>query len=120
MWGVKNGILRLHVDDNVVFRGQTAQQSKPFPGGSLVLGQSQDSSGSIIDKQSLKADIMHFNMWEHMFSEAEAMDLHSDCRLKLGNLVPWPEIQIAIHGNVTRTTFVGCPPKGMTYLHLKV
>ena len=116
VWGVKNGILRLHVDDKVVYSGQSTQYSVPFPGGNLILGQSQDISGAIIKNEALKAAIMHFNMWEHVISEEMATGVYSDCNVQIGNLVPWSEMQIAIHGAVTRTAFVRCLPKGMTVL----
>lgn len=107
-WDVKNGILRFYVDINVLLNGQTTQYSEPFPGGRLILGQSQDAFGAINANESLKADIMHFNMWQRMFTEQEIMDIHSECNVNIGTLVPWPEMLLSLHGNVTRIAFVKC------------
>ncbi|KAJ7326511.1 hypothetical protein OS493_027455 [Desmophyllum pertusum] len=108
-WDVKNGVLRFYVDGKVEFNDQSTQHSVPFPGGHLILGQSQNSSGSINESASLNADIKHFNMWQHMFTEQEALKIYSDCNVQIGTLVPWPEMQVALHGAVTRTEFnVSC------------
>ena len=113
-WDVKNGVLRFYVDGKVEFNDQSTQHSVPFPGGHLILGQSQNSSGSINESASLNADIKHFNMWQHMFTEQEALKIYSDCNVQIGTLVPWPEMQVALHGAVTRTEFnVSCLVKGM-------
>jgi len=107
-WDVKNGILRFYVDIKVLLNGQTTRYSEPFPSGRLILGQLQDAFGSINANESLKADIMHFNMWQRMFTEQEIMDIHSECNVNIGTLVPWPEMLLSLHGNVTRTAFVKC------------
>ena len=113
VWEVTTGQFRLHVDDKVEYNGQTFQLSSTFSGGHLILGQSQNSYGSILEGRAMRADIMHFNVWERMFTEAEALELYLDCNVRLGNLVQWPEINIAFRGNVTRTPFVRCLPKGI-------
>lgn len=114
-WDVKNGILRFYVDIKVVLNGQTTQYSEPFPGGHLILGQAQDAFGAINENESLRADIMHFNMWQRMFTEQEVVDIYSDCNVNIGTLVPWPEMQLSLHGNVTRTAFaIRCFVEGMT------
>ena len=55
---------------------------------------------------------MHFNMWEHVFSDEEALQIYSDCKVQLGTLVSWPEIQVRLHGDVKRVNFVRCRPEG--------
>ena len=113
-WDVENGILRFYVDSQVTLDGQTTQYSEPFPGGRLILGQAQDAFGAIYGNESLKADIMHFNMWQRMFTEQERKDMYSECNVNIGTLVPWPEMLLSLHGNVTRTAFVRCFAEGMT------
>lgn len=93
---------------------QTTQYSEPFPGGRLILGQAQDASGAIYGNESLKADVMHFNMWQRTFSEQEIIDIYSECNVNIGTSVPWPEMLFSLHGNVTRTAFVRCFAEGMT------
>ena len=112
-WDVENGILRFYVDIEIVLNGQSNQSSEPFPESHLILGQSQNLFGVVNGSESLKADIMHFNMWEHMFTEQETLDMYSDCNVKIGTLVPWPEMQVALRGNVTRVTFVRCFAEGI-------
>ena len=115
-WNVTNGILRFYVDSQIALNDQITQHSEPFPGGHLVLGQAQDALGAIIGNESLKADIMHFNMWQRVFTDQEIIDMHSDCNVNIGTLVPWPEMLLSLHGNVTRTAFVRCHAEGMTVL----
>ena len=115
VWKVDSGHFRLYVDDKFEYNRQTFLHSSPFSGGNLILGQSQSSFGSILEGTAMKGDIMHFNMWERMLTGAEALDLYSDCSVKLGNLVQWPEINIAFRGNVTRTPLVRCLPKGKQF-----
>ena len=93
---------------------QITQHSEPFPGGQLILGQAQDAFGAINGNESLKADIMHFNMWQRMFTEQEITEIHSDCNVNIGTLVPWPEMLLSLHGNMTRTAFVRCLAEGTT------
>lgn len=113
-WDVKSGILRFYVDSEVALNGQTTQYSEPFPGGRLILGQTQDASGAIYGNESLKADIMHFNMWQRVLTEQEIIDIYSECNVNIGTLVPWPEMLLSLHGNVTRIAFVRCFAEGMT------
>lgn len=113
-WDVKNGILRFYVDSKVALNGQTNQYSELFPGGRLILGQAQDALGAIYGNESLKADVMHFNMWQRMFTEQEIKDIYSECNVNIGTLVPWPEMLLSLHGNVTSTAFVRCYAEGMT------
>ena len=113
-WDVKNGISRFYVDSKVALNGQTTQYSEPFPGGNFILGQAQDASGAIYGNESLKADIMHFNMWQRMFTGQEITDIYSECSVNIGTLVPWPEMLLSLHGNVTRTAFIRCFAEGMT------
>ena len=101
------------MDTNTVFDGQSTQNSDPFPGGRLILGQSQNTSGAINGSKSLKAHIVHFNMWEHMFTEQQTIDIYSECSVQIGTLVPWPEVQVALRGSITRITYVRCLPQGM-------
>ena len=115
-WNVKTGILRFYVDSIVALNGRVTKHSEPFPGGYLILGQAQDVLGAINGNQSLKADIMHFNMWQRMLTGQEIEDIRSDCSVNIGTLVPWPEMLLSLHGNVTRTAFVRCHAEGMTVL----
>ena len=117
-WDVQNGSLRFYVDIKTAFNGQITQHSEPFPGGRLILGQSQNTFAVIDGSGSLKADIMHFNMWEHMFTEQEKIAVYSDCNVQLGTLVPWPEVQVAIRGNITRTIFVRCFVEGIVVFEI--
>ena len=115
-WNVKSGNVCFYVDSKVALDGLVTQHSEPFPGGYLILGQLQDALGAINGNESLKADIMHFNMWQRSFTEQEIIDIRSDCSVNIGTLVPWPEMLLSLHGNVTRTAFVRCHAEGMTVL----
>ena len=96
------------MDLKVVLNSQTTQYSEPFPGGHLILGQAQDAFGAINGNESLRADVKHFNIWQRMFTEEEIIDIHSECNVNIGTLVPWPEMLLSLHGNVTSTAFVRC------------
>lgn len=113
-WDVKNGTLRFYVDSKVALNGETTQHSEPFPGGHLIVGQAQDALGAIYGNESLKADIMHFNMWQRILTEQEIIDIYSECNVNIGTLVQWPEMLLSLHGNVAKIAFVRCFAEGMT------
>lgn len=100
------------MNNRLGFGSSGTPNATPFPGGQLIIGQSQNGSG-----ESLRADIMHFNMWQRFLSEPEIVALHSDCSVKfasLGTLVPWPEIQVRLRGDVKRVEFLRCQVEGKT------
>ena len=111
-WNVISGQWFFRVDNKIGFHSSSSPNPNPFPGGHLILGQSRNRSGDINEGLSLRADVLHFNIWEHVFTEQEALQIYSDCRVLLGTLVPWPEIQVRLHGDVKRTEFVRCQAKG--------
>ena len=111
-WDVTTGLWTFLVDNKGGLSSYGNSSANPFPGGHLILGQSQTISGALNDGKSLRADIMHFNMWEHVFSDEEALQIYSDCKVQLGTLVSWPEIQVRLHGDVKRVNFVRCRPEG--------
>ena len=115
-WDVLTGDWSFLVDNKFEFQSSFTSSAIPFPGGHLILGQSQNS---IQKAKGLMADIMHFNMWEHVFTDAEAQEMYSSCSVQLGNqlgtLVSWPEIQLRLHGDVKSVEFVRCRVNGTPF-----
>lgn len=104
------------MDSKVGFHGDLTSNVTAFPGGQLILGQSRNISGAINSDQSLRADILHFNMWDHVFTAQEVLHVYSNCSVHLGTLVSWPDVQVRVYGNIKRIEIVRCQANGKPYL----
>ena len=112
-WDVISGNWSFLVNNKPGFNVFGPPRATPYPGGHLVLGQSQNSSEAVEKAESLRADIMEFNMWDYKLTDETIHDLYTSCSIQLGSLIAWPEAQIRLHGDVKRVEFVRCKIEGI-------
>lgn len=120
-WDVISGNWSFLVNNKPGFNVFGPPRTTPYPGGHLVVGQSQNSSGAVEKAESLRADIMEFNTWDYKLTDETIHDLYTSCSIRLGSLIAWPEAQIRLHGEVKRVEFVRCKIEGIfIYLFLLI
>ena len=69
-------------------------------GGSLVLGQEQDSVGGGFDaSQSFQGSLAFVNVWSHALPESTIKEMSACCRAGEGNVYSWYDFIYAIKGN---------------------
>ena len=69
-------------------------------GGSLVLGQEQDSTGGNFDQnQSFQGSLTNVNVWSHVLPESTIKELSGCCRAGEGDVYTWYDFIFAIKGN---------------------
>ena len=103
-WGNTQGVTKLYKDGQ--FTGQeTNHATKNYTlkaGGSLVLGQDQDSVGGGFDRnQTLHGRLASVNMWDKVLSESDIAAQYTNCSVPHGSVINWSAFKNLTHGNVT-------------------
>ena len=119
-WERSSGSWKLYKD------GEIKQQGTDFKkgftvreGGSLVLGQDQDSVGGGFEAdESFKGMLSNVNVWDHKLTDAQIKDMSASCLLdewNSGNVYSWRSfLQKAQARLVTESP---CKPLGTGTLH---
>lgn len=115
-WDVLSGNWSFLVNSQPGFNVFGPALATSYPGGHLVLGQSQNGSGAVEKAESLRAVIMEFNMWDYKLTDETIHDLYTSCNIQLGSLIGWPEAQMRLHGDIKRVEFVRCKIEGIFIL----
>ena len=77
-------------------------------GGSLVLGQEQDTGGKFAQFQSFQGSLTNVNVWSHVLPESTIKELSGCCRAGEGNVYKWHDFIYAIKGNPRLVTPPTC------------
>ena len=79
-------------------------------GGSLTLGQEQDTLGGGFDSnQSLQGMLANVNVWSDVLSPSKIKVMSECCLAGEGDVYKWSEFSIAIKGNPRVTVPPTCP-----------
>ena len=71
-------------------------------GGSLVLGQDQDSiGGGFHVEETFHGRLASVNMWDKVLSESDIAAQYTNCSVPYGSVLNWPVFKSLTHGNVT-------------------
>ena len=69
-------------------------------GGSLVLGQEQDSTGGKFqESQSFQGSLTNLNVWSYVLPESTIKEFYGSCRAGEGNVYEWSDLICTIQGN---------------------
>ena len=69
-------------------------------GGSLVLGQEQDSTGGNFQQfQSFQGSLTNVNVWSYVLPESTINEFSGSCSAGEGNVYNWSDFICAIKGN---------------------
>ena len=70
-------------------------------GGSLVLGQEQDSQGGSFDAtQSFIGEMTGVNIWDHVIRNQEIARMSKSCLTGVGNVYQWSDFKAHLKGSV--------------------
>ena len=70
-------------------------------GGTLVLGQEQDSpEGSFQKHESFSGEMTGVNIWDRVISRQEILRLSKACRTGTGNVFQWSDFKAHVRGSV--------------------
>ena len=73
-------------------------------GGTLVLGQEQDSFGGSFDaNQSFLGEMSDVNIWDHVIKDQEIMRMSKSCLTGKGNVFQWRDFKAHVKGSVQIT-----------------
>ena len=98
------GVTKLFKDGQ--FTGQvTHHDTSNFTltaGGSLVLGQDQDSiGGGFHVEETFHGRLASVNMWDKVLSESDIAAQYTNCSVPYGSVLNWSVFKSLTHGNVT-------------------
>ncbi|XP_060757782.1 neuronal pentraxin-2-like [Neoarius graeffei] len=110
-WNRRGGVWHAYVGGKLKGEGKDlATRHYIRPGGTLVLGQEQDSMGGLRFEASraLLGDLSQFNMWDRPLTRAELSALAHCSTGMLGNVVPWTSREVEVFGGVTKQSAEHC------------
>ena len=111
-WENKGGSWKLYKDGVVVAKGtglKTGQVLKK--GGSIMLGQEQDSLGGGFDaKQRFIGMMTNVNVWDHVLSTAQIEQMSKSCLSGEGNVYKWSDFIYGREGKVRVVIPSPCKP----------
>ena len=100
----KDGELQSH--NTGLSIGQTIQG-----GGSLVLGQEQDSvGGSFSSYQSFQGSLTNVNVWSHVLSASAIKSMSISCLSGVGNVYKWSDFIYGVKGKTAVVIPSSCSP----------
>ncbi|KAJ8001665.1 hypothetical protein DPEC_G00171820 [Dallia pectoralis] len=109
-WTLRDGVWKAYQGGKQKGRGEGLAAWHPIkPGGVLILGQEQDTLGGRFDaSQALVGEMSLFNMWDRVLKPAEVAALAACTSCTLGNVVPWTDQDIEVHGGATKEAVDPC------------
>ena len=95
-WESSSGSWKFYKDGDLKQQGTNFKRRYTIrQGGTLVLGQEQDSVGGGFDtSQSFEGMLSNVNVWDQVLSEAQITDISTSCQLDKqneGNVYKWPD-----------------------------
>ena len=100
----KDGELQSH--NTGLSKGQTIQG-----GGSLVLGQDQDSVGGSFDSsQSFQGSLTNVNVWSYVLSASAIKSMSMSCLSGVGNVYKWSDFIYGVKGKTAVVIPSSCSP----------
>ena len=70
-------------------------------GGTLVLGQEQDSQGgSFSANQCFIGEMTGVNIWDHVIKDQEIARMSKSCLTGVGNVFKWRDVKAHLKGSV--------------------
>ena len=103
-WENTQGVMKLYKDGQ--FTGQVMYHDTSnftlTAGGSLVLGQDQDSiGGGFHVEETFHGRLASVNMWDKVLSESNIAAQYTNCSVPHGSVLNWSVLKNVTHGNVT-------------------
>ncbi|XP_078093838.1 C-reactive protein-like isoform X3 [Mustelus asterias] len=112
-WESENGLITFWVNGERSLYKVGSRGGIVRAGGSVILGQEQDSVGGGFDiNQSFVGEITDVNMWDHVLSANEIKAISQDCQSAEGNIIDWTTVSYTAIGNVHVKDNNDCSPLG--------
>ena len=100
-WENVNGEWKLYKDGKMEKTGTGLKKGHVIQaGGSLVLGQEQDSTGGKFqESQSFQGSLTNVNVWSYVLPESTIKEFSGSCSAGEGNVYKWSDFICTIKGN---------------------
>lgn len=104
-WENTTGSWKLFKDGKVAASRKSLKKGHVIRGGgTLVLGQDQDSVGGSFDaSQSFIGEMTGVNIWDHTVKDQEITRMSKSCLTGVGNVYQWRDFEAHIKGSVEIT-----------------
>lgn len=104
-WENTSGSWKLFKDGKVAASRKSLKKGHVIRGGgTLVLGQEQDSVGGSFDaSQSFIGEMTGVNIWDHTVKDQEITRMSKSCLTGVGNVYQWRDFKAHIKGSVEIT-----------------
>ena len=112
-WRNSDGRLQIYKDGSLHFHGISLNTGYTIKsGGSLVLGQEQDTPGGSFDpNQSFVGLLNGVNVWKTVLSASEIQSLSTSCLSGSGDVYSWSDFRDGIKGNTGLVIPSNCSPR---------
>lgn len=100
-WESKHGLMTFWVNGERSLRKVGSSGGIVRGGGSVILGQEQDTVGGRFDStQSFVGEITDVNMWDHVLAASKIKVVSQGCYGIGGNIINWATVSYTAVGNV--------------------
>ncbi|KAJ8283638.1 hypothetical protein COCON_G00024880 [Conger conger] len=115
-WTLRDGVWKAYQGGLLKGGGEGLAAWHPIrAGGVLILGQEQDTLGGRFDaSQALVGALSQFNLWDRVLTPAEVSGLAQCSRASLGNVVPWTNRDVEVHGGAIKEPRDPCAERANT------
>jgi len=106
-----DGVMQFYKDGELHTHATDLQKESIQGGGSLVLGQEQDSvGGGFQSSQSFQGSLTNVNVWSYVLSPHAIKFLSKSCLSGEGNVYKWSDFIYGIKGNTQLVIPSSCVP----------
>ncbi|KAL9979164.1 hypothetical protein ACROYT_G016784 [Oculina patagonica] len=101
-WENTNGVYKSYKDGKLEAQGVDFQKGYILrSGGTVVLGQDQDSiGGGFNTNDAFVGEMIEVNMWGSVLSESDIAAQYENCSIPHGSVLAWPLFKDVVHGQV--------------------
>ncbi|XP_055519080.1 neuronal pentraxin-2-like [Leucoraja erinacea] len=109
-WTTRDGEWEAYQDGMRQGSGDNLAPWHPIkPGGTLVLGQEQDTAGGRYDAaQAFVGELADFNLWDRILTAAEIRSIANCSSVAVGNVLSWEGGGIDLFGGASKWPFQRC------------
>lgn len=103
-WQSSSGVTSFWVDGKKSTRQVYMKGHHVSPGGTVILGQDQDTCGGSFDvKQSFVGEISDVHLWDYVLTDNAFKGVYERKQIIQGNIIDWSSVKYSLHGNVMVT-----------------
>ena len=111
-WSKNQGPWKFYVDGAMRASETGFQPKHVIPqGGTLIVGQIQNTKGEFSAAESFVGNISRVNFWDIVLNESEIFSMSRSCGGEIGSAVAWKDILDGVQGNLRVKALSECTGK---------